>query len=173
MNRQWSKVKADVRRLWAPSVRKRLDVHATLYRPDHEDAGRAWLTWDGVEVYSFDDAKFWNRTYPLSDQLKELGMDADGAWDRSVATANAEGQTSLSGFYASIEAFLRCSIAEALASDDPIVRGFAMVDRRAGRRTLTSKTLAPEGHPFVRRLLDLRLEADGWDVGGSRDIARR
>lgn len=169
MNRQWSKVKADLRALWAPSVSKRLDVHVTLYRPFHEDSGRVWVTWDGVVAYSFDDAKFWNRTYPLREQLMEVGEDVDAAWDRSIATAQAEGQTSVSRFYVSIEAFLRRPIAEALASPDPIARGFAMLDRRAGRGTLTSNSRDSEGHPFVRRMLDLRLAAEGWSPR-SRDI---
>jgi hypothetical protein len=132
MTRQWSKVKADLQRVLAPSIGARLDVHTTSYRHAHEEYGRAWFTWDGAEVYSFDDMKFWLRVHPLHPELKALGQDVDAAWERSWAIAEAEGQTSVTAFRASVDRFLGLDARAALSSGDPVVRGLAMLDRRVG-----------------------------------------
>jgi hypothetical protein len=162
MTRQWSKLKAGLRERWSPTVRDRLDVHIAMYRVLREEFGRVWFTWDGEEVYSFDDAKTHLRTYRLRDELVALGEDYDAASDKSMAAARAEGQDHVGGFGESAERFLSLKIGEAVRSDDPIVRGLSMIDRRAGRPTVTWEALQREIHPFVRRLRDLRCNAEGW-----------
>lgn len=162
MTRQWSKFKAGLRERWAPSVRGRLDVHMAMYRALGEEYGRVWFTWDGNEIYSFDDLKTHLRTYRLREQLEELGEDFEAASEASMKAARSEGQDYVGGFGQSADRFLGLKIGEAVRSDDPIVRGLSMIDRRAGRRTVTSDELQREIHPFVRRLRDLRCEAEGW-----------
>lgn len=162
MTRQWSKFKGEMRARWAPRVRERLDIHMAMYRVLREEYGRVWFTWDGTEIYSFDDAKTHLRTYRLREELEALGEDFEAASDTSVAAARAEGQDFVGGFGDSASRFLGLKIGEAVRSADPVVRGLSMIDRRAGRRTMTSDELQRELHPFVRRLRDLRLHAEGW-----------
>jgi hypothetical protein len=164
MKRQWSKFKADLRERWASSVRDQLDVHMATYRVLREEYGRLWFTWEGVEVYSFDDAKTHLRTYRLREELEALGEDFEAASGESMAAARAEGQDWVSGFGSSADRFLGLKIGEAILSDDPIVRGLSMVDRRVGKKTVTSVALQREIHPFVRRLRDLRCQAEGWSA---------
>lgn len=133
-----------------------------MYRVLREEYGRVWFTWDGDEIYSFDDARTHLRTYRLRDELVALGEDYDAASDESIAAARAEGQDYVGGFGKSADRFLSLKIGEAVQSHDPIVRGLSMIDRRAGRRTVTSDALQREIHPFVRRLRDLRCAAEGW-----------
>jgi hypothetical protein len=171
MTRQWSKFKGELRERWAPRVRERLDVHMTMYRVLREEYGRVWFTWDGTEIYSFDDAKTHLRTYRLREELEALGEDSEVASEESMAAARAEGQDYVGGFGNSADRFLRLKIGEAVLSDDPVVHGLSMIDRRAGRRTITSDELQREIHPFVRRLRDLRCDAEGWSP--ARDIAQR
>ena len=95
MSARWSGLKADIRRLLAPSVAKRFDVHVTYYRHWKEEDGRVWVTWDGAEIYSFDDARFWQRVNPFHEDLKSVGQDVDESWDRAIHTARIEG-TSMS-----------------------------------------------------------------------------
>lgn len=159
---QWSKFKAELRERWAPSVRDQLDVHMTTYRALREEYGRLWFTWKGAEVYAFDDLKTHMRTYPLQNELEALGENFEAASAGAMAAAQAEGQDWVSGFGSSAGRFLDLKIGEALLSDDPIVRGLSMVDRRAGRRSITSIELHREMHPFVRRLRDIRCQAEGW-----------
>jgi len=138
----------------------------TTYRHAHEEYGRVWFTWDGLEIYSFDDMKFWLRVHPLHAELKAIGGDVDQSWDTSMAIAEAEGQESVGGFRAALDRFLGLDARAATTSAEPVIRALAMLDRRVGRRTVTSSGAAAEGHPFVRRLRDLRLDAEGW---ASRD----
>jgi hypothetical protein len=134
----------------------------TRYRTTKEELGRVWFTWDGAEIYSFDDGKFFMRTYPLRVELMALGEEVDAAWDRSIATASVEGHTSLGYFQASVDRVLGLKIGAAVASDDPVVRGLTMLDRRAGRNTLMSPSLDSDTHPFVRCLRHIRRQAEGW-----------
>jgi hypothetical protein len=157
---------ARVRGLWAPSLADQLDLHITRYRYTKEEDGRVWFTWRGTEVAGFDDATFWWRVLPLSEQLRTIGDDVNDSWDRAIQTAQLEGKTDVSRFSASVDDYLSMPIGSALASNDPVVRGMAVVDRRSGKRSLTAPRFAAERHPFVRRMLDLRFEAEGWS---SRD----
>jgi hypothetical protein len=158
----------------APSVAGHLDVHITFYRYTKEEDGRVWFTWDGTEVAGFDDATFWWRVLPLSAELKDAGQEVDDAWERAVKTAQLEGKTDVSRFSESVDDYLSLPIGAAIASGDPVVRGLAVLDRRAGMRTLLSSRIAAERHPFVRRMADLRLEAEGWAsrLTSSGDISR-
>ena len=58
-------------------------------------------------------------------------------------------------------------IATSLASDDPIVRMFAIVDRRVGRRTLEKiKDTAEDQPDWLRPFYEARLAADGINAAG-------
>jgi hypothetical protein len=162
MKRQWSKFKAELRERWAPSVRDHLDIHQATYRST--ESGRLWFTWKGVEIYSFDDLKTHMRTYPLRAELEALGEDSEAASAGAMAAARAEGQDWVSGFGSSARDFLGLKVAEAVRSEDPIIRGLSMVDRRAGKRTVTSVELQRESHPFVRQLRHIRCQAEGWSA---------
>lgn len=63
-----------------------------------------------------------------------MGEDIEAASEESMAAARAEGQDWVSGFGSSADRFLGLKIGEAILSDDPIVRGLSMVDRRVGRK---------------------------------------
>jgi hypothetical protein len=160
VKRRWSKFKAELRERWAPSVRGELDIHMTTYRA--VEFGRLWFTWKGVEIYSFDDLKTHMRTYPLRADLEALGEDFQAASAGAMAAARAEGHDWVSGFGSSADHFLGLKIAEAVISDDPIIRALSMIDRRAGKKTVTSVELERDIHPFVRRLREIRCQAEGW-----------
>lgn len=48
-----------------------------------------------------------------------------------------------------------------MASDDVMTRALAVLARRLGKRRLATLELRTDESPIVRRLLDLRLEAEG------------
>jgi hypothetical protein len=160
VRRSWTSLRARVRSLWAASVADRLDIHVTFYRVWREEDGRVWLTWDGKEITGFGDWPFWLRVKPLSAQLNDLDPDGDG-WERAIESAKAEGLTDVSRFYEAVETYLDLPIADALTSHEPVVRGLAMLDRRVGKRRLASPDLGGEVNPFVKRLHELRCEAEG------------
>lgn len=162
VSNRWSSLRAQLHDRWAASVAERLDVHVTSYHKahlhcQHEDDNRVWFTWDGVEIADFSGPAFVGRTWEL------INSDAEGVGiflDRATEIAKAENLTDQWTFRESARTYLALSIAEALDSPDPFVRGLAMLDRRVGQRRLASPALAAEQHPFVRQLYDLRCEAE-------------
>lgn len=50
------------------------------------------------------------------------------------------------------------SINEAVQSENPIIRGLAMVDKRFGKRSLRNTKLAEDEHEFVEFMFNLRCE---------------
>lgn len=65
-------------------------------------------------------------------------------------------------FYNAFHAYQSSSIDESLKSDDPIVRLFAIMDKRVGKRTLQKLLSQIENQPpWLQTFYKLRLEADG------------
>jgi len=64
-------------------------------------------------------------------------------------------------FETSLAEYLTLALDDALASDDLVHRALAVLDGRLGKRRLQSFPLRADESPLVRRLLDLRCEAEG------------
>ena len=65
-------------------------------------------------------------------------------------------------FYAAFHTYQNSSIDESLISPDPVVRLFAIMDRRVGKRRLQTLTLEVEEQPeWLQTFYRLRLAADG------------
>ena len=56
-----------------------------------------------------------------------------------------------------MRAYLDMPISEALKSPDPLVKAFALVDRRLGRRTLEKLEMTDSEHTLVKAFFALRL----------------
>jgi hypothetical protein len=67
-------------------------------------------------------------------------------------------------FESSLEGCFSLSIGEALESDNFLHRALAVLDRRMGKRRLRSLAAAPDEHPLVRQLLEVRQKAEGLGV---------
>lgn len=65
-------------------------------------------------------------------------------------------------FYNAFHAYQNSSINESLLSPDPVVRLFAILDRRVGKRRLQAMALEVEKQPeWLQIFYRLRLAADG------------
>jgi hypothetical protein len=113
MDRVWSKVKKAFEQQLAPELKTRLQVHVAAY----PSGGRGGIMFDGNEIVSVEAPGFTQRllghtTYPelIDGQTVELGR--------------ACGELP------------QLSIADALASPNPLIRGLAILDVRCGKRTL-------------------------------------
>ena len=97
--------------------------------------------------------------YPAS---ANLGWPEGHLW--SVPMADRE-EYSDSEFAEALEAYRRQPIAESLASENPIQRMFAIVDRRVGKRTLQKliETVADQPE-WLRAFYLARMEAEGVAV---------
>ena len=149
---QWSKLKSQIKSLIAPELRDRIDFHLTGYRKSHDGADKVWITIDGKRVFS---CKHYQREWAET-ALYQLGLKRDEV--KSVLA-----QTEIQGprdFGDAMRDYLNMPVNEALKSSDPIVRAFAMVDRRVGKRTFAKLDLSNCDHGLVNAFYALRASAN-------------
>ncbi|MDB6078649.1 MAG: hypothetical protein JWO82_2396 [Akkermansiaceae bacterium] len=123
----------------AQALEKRLAIHANAYRDVTGERGRTWITLDGEEIASF--CYFAHETV-------------------SRTTDNPGGDFTKWDFGAAFGRYLDLSIEDALASENPIITGLALLDRRVGKRRLKLLAEREFAEP-AKTLLDVRLAAEG------------
>jgi hypothetical protein len=145
---QWSKLKSRVKDLIAPELRDRIDFHLTSYRASHDGADKVWITVDGKRIFSC-------KHYPhecASSAAYQSGLQGD-----EVKSVLREGEIhSPEDFGNAIRSYLDLPVDVALKSPNPIVRAFAMVDRRVGKRTLAKLDVSDCQHTLVNAFYQLR-----------------
>jgi len=163
---QWSQLKKRIETGFAESVAGRVEIWSTRYRRAHDDAGEAWITIDKVKVAAMGNCRWRIALYENAGRLQEERGCSDYQDDAQnagyhQALAEARTQTQASGVFSdydfrrSLFAFLNLSIDDALASEDPIIRTFAMLDRRFGKRRVMAFD-SREENPLVRQLHEFR-----------------
>lgn len=134
---QWSKLRSIFLERLAPELRSRIDIHAAKY----PGGGRCWVTFDGNEIACVQAPGFTQQV---------LG--------HSTCVDFIDGQTVELG--SALFTQLHLSIEEAMVSENPFIRGLALLDGRCGKRKVLAA--APEGLPsFVATMLAARLHAMG------------
>jgi hypothetical protein len=145
---QWSKLKSRVKALICPELRDRIDFHLTSYRESHDGADKVWITVDGRRVFS---CKHYPREWAEAEayygglrgeQIKE-----------SLKAREIHGP---GDFGNAMRAYLDTPVGEALKSSDPLVKAFALVDRRVGKRALERLGISDAEHTLVKAFYDLR-----------------
>src|SRR4051794_9644268 len=117
---KWSKLKQRVEDRFADGVRGRARIHITRYGPGVSGfMTRAWVTWDGREVVSFSTPDFYHAAFAET-----------GAWPDGLATRrlHARGLYSRFDFTDALDDYLTLSIADAVRSENDLVRAIAMLD---------------------------------------------
>lgn len=145
----------------AQSLRGHIQYYATSYSksPDHE--GRAAIRYDGTEIIK---GSYWNNW------TKAGLFPRDEKWEKRIAeemafiddTALKLGVFDQRCFYKAFEEFNHQSIEKSLMSEDLIVRIFAVLDGRIGKRRLRliQETIAQEPETF-QVFFAIRAKAEG------------
>ena len=145
---QWSKLKSRVKGLICLELRDRIDFHLTSYRESHDGADKVWITVDGERVFSC-------KHYPR--EWAEAEAYYGGLRGEQVkAFLKAREIHGPDDFGNAMRAYLDMPIGEALKSSDPLVKAFALVDRRVGKRTLAGLEISNTEHTLVKAFYDLR-----------------
>ena len=145
---QWSKLKSRVKDQICPELRDRIDFHLTSYRASHDGADKVWITIDGRRVFSC-------KHYPY--EWAEAAAHQSGLHGDEIKSALRE--VEIHGprdFGDAMRSYLATPVNAALKSPDPIVRAFAIVDRRVGKRTLATLDLSDCQHSLVKAFYELR-----------------
>ena len=142
----------------AESLRGRIRYFVTAYRESHDQVGRAAILLDGKEILR---GNYFN--YYFKDHL--IPNDPNRKWHAMDEVALNHGIFDEYSFYHSFSIFDNQSIEESLFSDDLLVRIFAILDRRVGRRRLITMQEHMKNEPQVLQLFYIiRMEAENIPV---------
>ena len=148
-----------------PALRGHIQYFAASYRESHDQTGRAAIRLDGVEIlrsnyYAYEQS-YWNRYQALRREgvgednpkapfrLAHAGTLSDGCFDNGF-------------FYEAFGIFDNQSIGKSLVSENPLVRIFALLDRRLGKRRLLALEESMEQElDWVRAFYMIRMQAEG------------
>jgi len=150
---RWSKLRSLVKEGFAPSVVKRVDIQSTRY--GNCSCGHAWITLDGEVI-----ANFCTRAHFIAE-----GMEARSSKVGSTPPHQFTqfGELSRQDAYQACWDFVHTlPIEAALADPDPLVQTLAVLDKRIGKRRLS--TLKNDRlHRLAAVLLGVRKEAEGLE----------
>lgn len=164
----WSKLKKRLDSLICDSLKGRVNFTVTNYRRAHDQMGRAFVTVDKKEVLNMctitSDIRLHRKDRELH-RLNEMGYDDPGINREIGVTAHElvkkEGIYAQYDFYDSVEEFLNLPIDQALKSEDMVVKILALIDRRAGKRTLIKLRESIENElEIIQYFYNLRCEAE-------------
>jgi hypothetical protein len=172
---QWSKLKKSVEAHFAPAVAGRVELRSTSYRHVHDGEGRGWITIDKEEVHDFSTLKYFVERNNLAGGIRKANRAEDWmdpeqraqyfeAGEAADEILEKKGVVSKGWYEWSLREYLELTVEDALASDNFIHRGLAVLDRRLGKRRLKEIELPPTEHPLVQRLLAFRRQAEGLAV---------
>ena len=158
----WSGIRKRLERDYlAECLRGRIQYFATTYRESHDQEGRAAILLDGKEVISGGYYKNWtvSHLFPKDDKYeKRISLEFAFIDD----TALKLGVFDQRCFYCAFSEFDNQSIEKSLRSEDLIVRIFAILDRRVGKRKLiTMKNGISEEPEVFQRFYEIRSKAEG------------
>jgi len=153
---KWSKLKKTIEDNFAISVSGRVAIFVTRYTSGSYFMVRGWITIDKEEIANFSTPDNYNKfEWDTPDIDKRISAD-----ERSEGNTVEKGEFSRADFLDACWEFSRLNIDEALESHNPVIRSFAMLDRRLGKRRL--KSIDRENlHPLVLKCLNFRLECEG------------
>ena len=145
------------------SLKGRIQYFQTCYRGAHDQTGRVAIRLDGKEIFQCDcfdsQGKYYDAWYELKERTgAEMGFLECHKQARLIASSQVGNHSFYSAFYD----YHNHSIDKSLASPNAMVRLFAVLDRRVGKRRLEKLLLEVKKQPeWLQAFFTLRLEADG------------
>lgn len=154
----WSKLKKTIEDKFADSVKGKVHIYTTRYTIGSYFMVRGWITIDKKEIANFstpdNSNKYGWNTPDINERISPE--------DRTDGFAVEKGEFSRYDFTDACFEFINMNIENSLSSDNPIIKSFAMLDGRVGKRRLKLLKLQDRAnlHPLVLKMLDLRLECE-------------
>lgn len=153
----------------APSLRGRVTYFMTRYEHAHDEAGRVAVRVDGKEILKGSDISWWicgteyeKRALELFPEIRDLNSQdqrEEAVWNVAVDL----GCITRGVFYDAYDTFENQSIDDSLNGKNGLVKLFAVLDRRVGKRRLKKLWDGQwDREPaWLLPFLCLRLEAEG------------
>ncbi len=168
---KWSQLKKRIEGNFADSATGRVQVWTTRYRKSHDAEGEAWVTIDKQRVSSMGSYSYLVAAYHEQNRLRTESGCADyrdpeqregynNAYHEAERLVKDRGIFPLWDFNRALFDFLSLSIDDAIASDNPIIRALATLDRRFGKRRLREFDDSDQP-PLVKTLYRFRCKVEG------------
>lgn len=153
----------------AESLRGHIQYYATRYREDHDQEGSAAIRLDGKELIRGCWMNQWSKAllFPHDETYPRRLREEMAYTDETALKLGVFDQRS---FYKAFYIFDNQNIEQSLSSDNLLVRIFAVLDRRTGKRRLARLGAEIKETDQVFRLFyTIRLQAEGMlsDSAGS------
>lgn len=157
--KSWGELNKQLTGLLCDELKGRLSYFLTRYHKVHNSYGRAAIRLDKREMVCFSWVEMYRQDADLQRAWEETGTwdDIDlhlkEKWDADMTYHDGN-------FLSAATAFLQMPILEAPYSENYMVRIFAILDRRVGKRTLRKikEEGAYQGYPsWVKQFYELRL----------------
>ena len=149
---RWSQLKHRTESMFADGVRGRVQLYTTHYRGGFSFINgverHSWITIDGRPIVNMHRHYYVDGVRPDYGDPRRFQLGLFSWWDLPAAA----------------QEYLSMSIGDALATENTLIRGFAVLDRRLGRRRLATLDPAKE-IPLVAELLRFRLQVVGMAAG--------
>lgn len=130
----------------AECLRGRIQYYCTTYKFSHDREGRAAIRYDGQEIIRGCYYNQYLKEFPKDETFAQRVRQEMAFMDETALQLGVFDQRS---FYRAFEEFDNQSIEMSLASDNLIVRIFAVLDRRVGKRRLMAMKDALNEHEEV------------------------
>ena len=145
----------------AESLKGDISYFATSYSrsPDHE--GRAAIRYDGKEIIKGCYYHNWTKaaSFPKDEKYERRMREEFAYIDDTAIKLGVFDQTC---FYKAFKEFDNQSIEKSLYSENMLVRIFAVLDRRVGKRKLISMKESIENEPdSIKEFFAIRMNAEG------------
>lgn len=158
--KSWSALKKQMNDLLCASLKDKITYFYTSYHQVHNAYGRATINYEKKELVAFS----WEELYK-----QEWDVSASVQKGEAVSYERLEKEQWMSActlcegdFINSVTIYLKTDIADALYSDNYLLRIFAYMDRRVGKRTLIKIKEDAEALPeWVKQFYRIRCEAEG------------
>ncbi|WP_314971435.1 hypothetical protein [Peptostreptococcus stomatis] len=145
----------------AKSLQGHIQYYATTYSRSHDHEGRAAIRYDGKEIIKGCYWYNWTKAgqFPKDEKYERRMREENAFTDDTALKLGVFDQRS---FYAAFQEFDQQSIEKSLKSENLIVRIFAVLDRRVGKRRLLmmKDTIEQEPNTF-KEFYAIRARAEG------------
>lgn len=145
----------------AKSLQGHIQYYATTYSRSHDHEGRAAIRYDGKEIIKGCYWYNWTKAgqFPKDEKYERRMREENAFMDDTALKLGVFDQRS---FYAAFQEFDQQSIEKSLKSENLIIRIFAVLDRRVGKRRLLmmKDTIEQEPNTF-KEFYAIRARAEG------------
>ena len=148
-----------------PALRGHIQYFATSYSKSHDHEGRAAIRLDGTEVLRSNYYEYYQNYWNRYQALRQEGAGEDGPkvpFQMAYGGALNDGCFDNWFFYEAFAIFDNQSIEKSLVCENPLVRIFALLDRRLGKRRLLALAGSMDQKlDWVRVFYVFRMRAEG------------